>query len=81
MIHPDRPVAVAHGGRCLEEHERNSQRPNSPQKLTRPGSGPAAEPPSAAQDARRHAACHRAPYMQAGGVPLRLWHVGPGRAA
>jgi hypothetical protein len=24
---------------------------------------------------------HRAPHMQAGGVPLRLRHVGPGRAA
>jgi len=34
-----------------------SRRANSPQKLTRPGFGPAAEPPRSAQPARRHAAC------------------------
>jgi len=40
--------------------------PNSTQKPTRPGFGPAAEPPRSAQLARRHAACiARLPCRQA----------------
>jgi hypothetical protein len=57
-------VARASVGSSVNEQEqqtleeRTAYAPhNSPQKLTRPGFGPAAEPPRSAQFARRHAAC------------------------
>jgi len=42
----------------------SGRRPNSPQKLARPGFGPAAEPPRNVKNSRRHAARIRAPHMQ-----------------
>src|SRR6185369_6229556 len=43
---------------------RRRPRPNSPQKLARPGFGPPAEPAREVKTAGRHAARIRAPHMQ-----------------
>jgi hypothetical protein len=63
-------------------------RANSPQKLARPGFGPAAEPPRSAQLERRHAAriarfkcgqaaCRSAVATWALAVQLSVWAVSP----
>ena len=64
----------------MKQEGDRSPRPNSPQKLARPGFGPPAEPARQIKSRTAARGLHRATHMQAGRAPRCRSHEGPGRA-